>query len=122
MRSWCQEFGGRNAFETEFSADVQNFVPPEIRLCLFRILQEALHNAAKHSGAKRVAVHLREEAGEIHLIVTDFAKGFDIAAATQRRGLGLTSMQERARLAGGTIVIDTKPLVGRCSREWYSVV
>ena len=85
---------------------------PEISLCLFRVLQEALHNAATHSGAKRIEVQLAENSGEIHLIVSDSGKGFDIDAARQKRGLGLTSMQERVRLVGGTIVIDSKPLAG----------
>jgi signal transduction histidine kinase len=81
-------------------------------LCLFRVLQEALHNAAKHSGAKRIEVQLAANSGEIHLTVSDSGKGFDIEAARQSPGLGLTSMQERVRLVGGMIVIDAKPLAG----------
>jgi len=87
-------------------------LPQEISLCLFRVLQEALHNAAKHSGAKRVDVQLAQNSGDIHLIVSDSGKGFDIDAAKKKGGLGLTSMQERVRLVGGTMVIDSKPLAG----------
>jgi len=112
MKSWCNEFGERQGIEIEFSPDVQSSVSPEISLCLFRVLQEALHNAAKHSGVKRVDVQLREESGEIQLTVNDSGKGFDVAAATQDEGLGVTSMRERVRLVGGTIVIDSKPLGG----------
>jgi len=90
--------------------DVRSTLPPETGLCLFRVLQEALHNAAKHSGVKRIEVQLREESGEIHLSVRDFGKGFDVEAA--RRGLGLTSMRERVRLVNGTISIDSKPMGG----------
>ena len=98
--------------EVEFkSSGLRNAPPREISLCLFRVLQEALHNAAKHSEMKRFAVQLREEPGEIQLIVSDLGKGFD-AAAMQGRGLGITSMQERVRLVGGTIVIDSEPLAG----------
>jgi signal transduction histidine kinase len=81
-------------------------------LCLFRVLQEALHNAAKHSGVKHIGVQLAENSGEIHLMVNDSGKGFDIKAAKQSRGLGLTNMQERVRLVGGTIAIDSQSLVG----------
>ena len=71
-----------------------------------------MHNAAKHSGVKRIAVDLAEKPGEIHLIVSDSGRGFDIKAAKQSGGLGLTSMQERVRLVGGTIVINSQLLVG----------
>jgi len=112
MTSWCSEFGEHQKLEIHFkNGDVQK-VPQEISLCLFRVLQEAVHNAAKHSGVKRVEVELAEKLGEIHLMVSDSDKGFDIEATKQRGGLGLTSMQERVRLVGGTIVIDSQPLVG----------
>ena len=68
-----------------------------------RVLQEALHNATKHSGVKRIEVQLREDSGEIHLVVGDSGRGFDLETALQGRGLGLTSMQERVRLVNGTI-------------------
>jgi signal transduction histidine kinase len=87
-------------------------LPTEIGLCLFRVLQEGLHNAAKHSGVKRIEVQLGEDSGEIHLIVRDWGKGFDIDAARRGKGLGLTSMQERVRLVNGTIAIDSKPMGG----------
>jgi PAS domain S-box-containing protein len=112
MKSWCSEFGERRGIEIEFNPDVQSSVSPEISLCLFRVLQEALHNAAKHSGVKRVDVQLREESGEIQLTVNDSGKGFDVAAAMHDGGLGVTSMRERVRLVGGGIEIDSKPLAG----------
>ena len=87
-------------------------LPQEISLCLFRVLQEALQNAARHSGVKRIEVQIQEESGEIHLIIRDLGKGFDIKAARQGRGLGLTSMQERVRLVSGTITIDSNPMHG----------
>ena len=53
MKSWCKEFGERQGIQVEFkSTEVKTSVAPEIGLCLFRVLQEALHNAAKHSGAR----------------------------------------------------------------------
>jgi len=112
MKSWCREFGGRRKMEINFKSHDLPRLPQEISLCLFRVLQEALHNAAKHSGVKRVEVQLAENSGEIHLIVSDSGKGFDVESAMRSRGLGLTSMLERVRLVSGTIVIDSKPLAG----------
>jgi PAS domain S-box-containing protein len=112
IKSWCKEFSERQRMEIDFKSDVPTAVPPEIGLSLFRVLQEALHNAIKHSGVKRVEVQLREEPGEIHLIASDSGVGFDVEAAKQSKGLGLTSMRERVRLINGTIVIDSKPMGG----------
>ena len=112
MKSWCKEFGERQGIHIDYTHDVRRTLAPEIGLCLFRVLQEALHNAVKHSGVKRIEVQLQEKAGETHLIVSDSGKGFDIEATRNGRGLGLTSMQERVRLVGGMILIDSKPLAG----------
>ena len=89
----------------------------EIGLCLFRLLQEALHNAAKHSGVKRIEVELSEnDSAEIQLTIRDSGKGFDVDAVKQGKGLGLTSMRERVRLVNGTIVIESKPTAGTTIR------
>jgi signal transduction histidine kinase len=111
MRSWCKEFGERQKLQITFQSDNVPRLPHEISLCLFRVLQEALQNAAKHSGAKQIAVQLAENSGQIHLIVSDSGEGFDVASE-QSRGLGLTSMQERVRLVRGSFVIDSKPEAG----------
>jgi PAS domain S-box-containing protein len=116
MRSWCKEFGKRHKLEIHFrSRDLQG-LPQEISLCLFRVLQEAAHNAAKHSGVKRIEVQLTEDCGEVHLVVSDSGMGFDLETAKRGRGLGLTGMQERVRLVGGTIVIDSKRTAGTTVR------
>ena len=112
MKSWCKEFGERQRVEIDFSNHVHSALPIEIGRSLFRVLQEALHNATKHSGVKRIEVQLREDSGEIHLIIRDSGKGFDVEAALQGKGLGLTSMRERVRLVNGTIAIESKPMGG----------
>jgi signal transduction histidine kinase len=113
MKSWCREFGEHQGIQIEFKdLEAKNSLPPEVGLCLFRVLQEALHNAAKHSGVKRIEVQLREDSGEVHLVVSDLGRGFDWEAAMQGRGLGLVSMQERVRLANGTIKIQSEPMGG----------
>ena len=112
MRSWCTEFGRQQKIEIDFKSHDLPTLPQEVSLCLFRVLQEALNNVSKHSGVKRVEVLLAAHSGEIHLIVSDSGKGFDVKAPGRRKGLGLTSMQERVRLVGGTIVIDSEPEAG----------
>jgi PAS domain S-box-containing protein len=112
IRSWCKEFAERQRIEIDFRSDVSSVLPFEVGLSLFRVLQEALHNAIKHSGVGRVEVQLREAAGEIHLVVRDSGRGFDLEPALQGKGLGLTSMRERVRLVNGTIAIESKPMGG----------
>jgi PAS domain S-box-containing protein len=113
MRGFCQEFGEKQKLEIDFkSHDLPSPVPSDVSLCLFRVLQEALHNAAKHSRSPRFAVQVRGIPGEIHLTVSDTGVGFDLAAAIKGRGLGLISMQERVRLVNGTISIASKLMHG----------
>ena len=83
----------------------------------FRIAQEALHNALRHAHADRIDVALRSEPGGLELTVSDDGVGFDPAdAATRARRLGLTTMAERARSAGGELAIDAAPGAGTSVR------
>ena len=112
IRSWCREFADRQKMEIDFKSTLRNVLPIEVGRTLLRVLQEALHNASKHSGVKRAEVRLRERSGEIHLVISDSGKGFELQPALQGKGLGLTSMQERVRLLNGTILIKSKPMSG----------
>jgi len=112
INSWCREFAERQGMQIDYRHRVQSTLPSEIGLCLFRVLQEALHNAAKYSGVKRIEVELSESSGKIHLTISDLGKGFDVEAVKQGKGLGLTSMRERVRLVNGTMTIDSRPMVG----------
>lgn len=112
MKSWCTELADRQSVEVGFKNEVSSVLPSEIGLTLFRVLQESVHNAIKHSAAKRIEVQLREEHDEIHLIVSDRGRGFDIAAALQGKGLGLTSMRERVRLINGSLSMNSRPNAG----------
>jgi PAS domain S-box-containing protein len=112
IKSWYKEFGKRQKLEIDFRSDVSSACSPGIGLALFRVLQEAVHNAAKHSGVSQLGVQLHEESNQIHLIVTDLGRGFDVEAALQGKGLGLTSIRERIRLLNGTVAIDSKPMGG----------
>jgi len=111
--NFCKEFGKRQKVEVDFqSHDVPTALATELSLSLFRVLQEALRNATKHSGVKRFEVRLWGSTGEIHLTVSDLGAGFDAEAAMKNTGLGLTSMQERLRLVGGELAINSQPKGG----------
>ena len=87
MKGWCKEFGARRGMEINFNSNELPRLSPDISLCLFRVVQEAFQNAAKHGGAKRLEVRLTETAGEIRLVVGDTGKRFDIEAARRNGGL-----------------------------------
>ena len=114
--SWCKDFAERQRMEIDFRSDVSSPIPYEIGLSLFRVLQEAVHNAIKHSGVKRIEIEIRRDGNAIHLIVRDSGKGFDVESAMRGKGLGLTSMKERARLINGAISIESSPLHGTTIR------
>jgi PAS domain S-box-containing protein len=116
IKSWCREFAERQKMEVDCKSDVRRALPLEVGRPLFRVLQEALQNASKHSGVKHVEVQLRERHGEIRLTVKDLGRGFDVETAKQGRGLGLTTMSERVRLVNGTIAIESKPKAGTTIR------
>jgi PAS domain S-box-containing protein len=109
-RFFCADFAEQQkvsvAFETH---DVPAHVASDSALCLYRILQEALHNAVKHSGVRHFAVRLLGTREEIRLTISDDGTGFDLKAATASRGIGLVSMQERVALVGGDLVIESAP-------------
>ena len=113
MRGFCQEFGEHSKVKIEFkSHDLPGPLSPDISLCLFRVLQEALHNSAKHSGARHVEVELWGMTNEVHLTVSDSGAGFDSEVAKRSQGLGLISMEERLKLVKGTFSIESQPKRG----------
>jgi PAS domain S-box-containing protein len=106
--SFCNELSARQTVEVDFHSEgVPKRLPQEISLCLFRVLQEALQNATKHSGSKRFHVSLTCASNEIHLSVSDSGIGFDLEDALKGNGLGLISMKERLKLVDGELSIDT---------------
>jgi len=107
--SFCQEFSELHHVEIEYrSENVPKELSPDISLSLFRILQEALQNAAKHSGAWRFQVSLTSRANEIELTVHDSGSGFELEEAIKGHGLGLTSIKERIKLVDGELSIDSQ--------------
>jgi PAS domain S-box-containing protein len=113
MTGFCREFAEQQGLTIELDSDeIPQDVPQDISLCLFRVLQEALHNAAKHSGVRHFRVQIRLRPRELHLIVSDAGVGFEVETIPDQRGLGLISMRERVRLLNGTITIQSQPMVG----------
>ena len=113
MRDLCRELGEQTKVKIDFnSQDLPSSLPPDISLCLFRVLQESLRNAVKHSGARQVEVRLTGTPDEIHLAVSDGGVGFDSQAAKKSRGLGLISMEERLKILKGTLSIESQPKCG----------
>jgi len=109
IRGFCEELSGQQHVGIDFGHEnVPGSMPPEVSLCLFRVLQEALQNGVRHSRVRRFDVHLRGTGDAVHLTVRDEGVGFDVAAAASRgRGLGLTSMRERLKLVGGELLIES---------------
>jgi signal transduction histidine kinase len=113
IRAFCREFSEQQKVEVDFQThDLTSPVPPDTALCLFRVLQEALHNSAKHSGQRHFEVRLWGTSDGIHLTVKDSGVGFDRETAKTGLGLGLISMEERLKLLKGTLSIDSQPQRG----------
>jgi PAS domain S-box-containing protein len=109
MRRFCEEFAERHKMTVPFeSHELPDRLPSDLSLCLFRILQEGLQNAAKHSGVRQFSVRLWGTQGRIHLLIRDQGRGFDVAAARMGRGIGLVSMEERIKLFDGDLWIGSQ--------------
>jgi signal transduction histidine kinase len=117
LRAHCIEVEQRHDLQVCFSTwgNLEG-IPPDVALCLFRIAQEALRNAAVHGEARQLTVALARVSGGIQLTVRDNGRGFDFDAMRQQGGLGLISLEERARLVGGTVRILSSPNHGTTIR------
>jgi PAS domain S-box-containing protein len=113
IRGFCHEFSKQYEVSIQFTdRDVPGDPPREISLCLFRVAQEALHNAVKYSGVSEYLVELTATEEQIQLVVSDSGRGFDVEAGKQNRGLGLVSMQERVHLVHGRLHVESEPGAG----------
>jgi PAS domain S-box-containing protein len=109
MRGFCIELAEQKQVDIAFShRNVPRAVPREVSLCLFRVLQEALHNAVRYSKVSRFEVELLGSPDAVSLIVRDGGIGFDPDKAVKGRGLGLVSMQERLKLVNGRLSINSQ--------------
>ena len=124
--SWfCREFQTiYSGILIEKQIDIQeNEVPDTLKIVIYRVLQEALNNIAKHSKAELVRLFLRKTEGTIDLSIEDNGLGFDLqdAISTDRlkRGLGLASMEERIELSGGSFSIESRRGAGTIVRATW---
>ena len=106
---FCEELSHRHgvAIDVHFE-NIPKMLPPEISLCLYRVLQEALQNVVKHGGTPSAHVSLNGHFNSINLAVKDSGAGFDPHEAMRGRGLGLTSMKERLKVIGGQLSIHSQ--------------
>jgi signal transduction histidine kinase len=88
------------------SGNVPDDLPDGYRVCIYRLAQEALHNAVRHSGARNAKISLDDGPGKIAVRITDDGRGFD---PSRTRGLGLLGMEERVRRLGGTLKVESQP-------------
>jgi PAS domain S-box-containing protein len=110
LQAECATFAKRTGIAVEFASSAVLVDPePEIGLALYRIVQEGLRNSLAHSGTGQVRVSVSGDEREIRLEISDSGAGFDPATILAKPGLGLSSIRERARLAGGEVDIDSAP-------------
>jgi signal transduction histidine kinase len=108
LEGFCREFPKIHHLQVQFAHhDIPKEIPKDVSLCLFRIVQEALRNVVKHSGAAQAKVELLGIGDRIELCVSDTGVGFDPASAHCRQGIGLVSMRERLRLIGGELTVES---------------
>jgi len=104
--------------------DIQEHeVPGHLKIVIYRVLQEALNNIAKHSKASVVVLYLRKAKQAIQLVIRDSGQGFDLEEVSSRKGsakgLGLDSMRERAELSGGFFSIESRTGAGTVIRATW---
>ncbi len=110
LRADCTALAKRLDLPVSLAAeDPPEALPPEARLALYRIAQECFHNIARHAGASEVNVELSSWENRVCLVVEDDGCGFAPSEERGRGGLGLASMEERARLAGGSFHVESSP-------------
>jgi PAS domain S-box-containing protein len=113
LEGLCRELSKQHTLQVRFvSPEVPKPIPKDVGLCLFRIAQEALRNAVRHSGVAEAHVELSEHDDGIVLCISDAGAGFSPESAKAGSGLGLVSMRERLRLVGGQLSVESGPSQG----------
>ncbi len=111
LRHYAAEISAREGWQLEFVAELDGVrLNRAAETAIFRIVQEALTNARKYAGARRVRVALQMDASSLKVEVRDWGRGFDTARLSEEsQRLGLVGMQERAALLGGTCRVESRP-------------
>ncbi len=117
VRSMCEEFKEVTKIDVDLKfSRLPETLSPEIEVTMYRIIQEALNNAAKHSEASRLSIHCAKDRSSLTIRIKDNGKGFDqhdhAVNAPENSGMGLLNMKERAAFIGGTVSIRSSPRKG----------
>jgi PAS domain S-box-containing protein len=119
LEAFCKEFAQQQEMQVDFvHGNIPRGVPADAALCMFRITQEALRNIKRHSGANRAEVRLEQQDGRLHLSVSDRGRGFNSKKPPAECGIGIHSMEERLRLLGGKLEIQSRPMEGTRIDAW----
>ena len=118
LREYVAEWARQTGIDADVHVQGERPLPLHVEQALFRIAQEALSNVAKHSGATRAVVRLVWETEHVVLTVEDNGQGFDVEASLGQ-GLGLRSMEARARRLNGYLRVESRPgegtrIIARC--------
>ena len=117
VKALCRDFSQHRKMRIEVIAQADfAFIPSDLAVCLYRVIQEALQNAVKHSHSPEAKVDLHAYPDHIDIGICDSGIGFDPDSPMARAGLGLVSMRERLRLVQGTLVIESRPGQGTSIR------
>jgi two-component system sensor histidine kinase UhpB len=117
LEAHCTEVERQYHIQVSFHAEGRvEPANPVVMLSLFRIAQEALRNAAKHGHAQRIELTLSEQADNLTLSIEDDGWGFDPGGVRNNGGLGLVSIEERARLVRGEVTVHSRPQQGTTIR------
>jgi two-component system, chemotaxis family, CheB/CheR fusion protein len=109
LRSLVGDF---RTFGLDFAVSIKDLpesIPLETATALYRIVQEALQNTIRHAPGAPAKVSLESDDHQLHLRIEDAGPGFSLVHGKTQAGLGLRSMQERARIIGGSMLVETSP-------------
>src|SRR5688500_5191505 len=112
LAAYLRNFSKRTGIRAYFSVEgIEERLPPDVEVCIYRIVQEALTNVARHSGALSCEVSLRRLADNVELVIEDSGRGMTLTFDSRdaRRGLGLMGMRERAQALDGRFVLANRP-------------
>jgi signal transduction histidine kinase len=105
-----REISRRGDMEVDVHSEhVSEQLSDDVKVCIYRLVQEALNNAARHSAARHARVSISQDAGKIHVEVNDDGKGFQ---SERVRGMGILGMEERVKRLGGSLTIQSTPGTG----------
>jgi hypothetical protein len=116
----CKDVSEKHKIEIQFiGCELSRKIPNAVALCLFRIAQEALGHVSEHSGSQSAQVKLDENRNVFTLRISDSGTGFNPPVKSQNAGIGLIGMNERLRIVGGRLLVNSRP---NCGTEIFAEV